>query len=108
MSQYLRKHATGIELDAIPVLIVDTCGRGGEFVLNAARPKHMCLMWKDIELYSFQNVEDNAFDIRINVTINWSKNDTLDDSKYKTIPLVRLLPILMVSEELTPVRIETK
>lgn len=74
------------------MLIVDTCGRGGEFVLNAARPKHMCLVWKDVDLYSFRSVEDNAFDIRINVTINWSKNDTLDDSKYKTIPLVRLLP----------------
>ncbi|CAG7558411.1 unnamed protein product [Fusarium equiseti] len=90
------------------MLIVDTCGRGGEFVLNAARPKHMCLMWRDVDLYSFQSVEDNAFDIRINATINWSKNDTLDDSKYKTIPLVKLLPISMVSEELTPVRIETK
>lgn len=84
------------------MLIVDTCGRGGEFVLNPARPKHMCLMWKDVDLYSFQSVEDNAFDIRINITINWLKNDTLDDSKYKTIPLVELLPISMVSEELAP------
>ena len=72
------------------MLIVDTCGRGGEFVFNPARPKHMCLMWKDVDFYSFQSVEDNAFDIRINITINWSKNDTLDDSKYKTIPLVKL------------------
>ncbi|RBR19863.1 uncharacterized protein FIESC28_05469 [Fusarium coffeatum] len=69
------------------MLIVDTCGRGGEFVLNPARPKHMCLMWKDVDFYSFQSVEDNPFDIRINVAISWSKNDTLDDSKYKTIPL---------------------
>ncbi|KAH7179549.1 uncharacterized protein B0J16DRAFT_347172 [Fusarium flagelliforme] len=84
------------------MLIVDTCGRGGEFVLNPARPKHMCLMWKEVDFYSFQSVEDNAFEILINVTINWSKNDTLDDSKYKAIPLVKLLPISMVSEELVP------
>ncbi|KAI1059224.1 hypothetical protein LB507_003665 [Fusarium sp. FIESC RH6] len=82
------------------MLIVDSCGRGGEFVLNPARPKHMCLMWKDVDLYSFHSVEDNAFDIRINITINWSKNDNLDDSKYKTIPSVKLLPISMVSEKL--------
>ena len=90
------------------MLLVDTCGRGGEFVFNPARRKHMCLMWKDVGFYSFQSIEDNSFDIRINVTIHWSKNDTLDDSKLKTIPLVKLLPISMVWEELTLLAQETK
>ncbi|KAG5745032.1 hypothetical protein H9Q70_012278 [Fusarium xylarioides] len=81
------------------MLIIDTCGRRGGFIGLLLRPEHMCLQWEDAQFYCFQSVQDDVFDIRVNLKIRWAKNTTLDDSQFKIIPLVRLLPISMAFED---------
>ena len=80
-------------------LIIDLCGRGGEIARHPLKEKHMCLHWEDIEFYTFRNKDQDELDIRMNIKVRWSKNHTLDDWKYKTIPFPRLLPNSMALED---------
>ncbi|KAM0327377.1 hypothetical protein ACHAPQ_007393 [Fusarium lateritium] len=89
------------------MLVIDTCGRGGEIARINTRPEHMCLRWEDISFYSFQSTDNDTFDIRANIKIRWGKNDTLDDSKYKIIPFARLLPASMALEDTLRLLINT-
>jgi hypothetical protein len=55
-------------------------------------------LWKDIEFYGFLR-EGKCFNIRANVKIKWSKGQTRDESKYKIIPFVGLLPVEMALQD---------
>ncbi|SPJ84009.1 uncharacterized protein FTOL_10525 [Fusarium torulosum] len=81
------------------MLVIDTCGRGGEFARVSRRPEHMCLRWEDVTFYSFQSTDNDTFDTRINIKIRWAKNETMDGLRYKIIPFSRLLPISMALED---------
>ncbi|PNP77809.1 hypothetical protein FNYG_08890 [Fusarium nygamai] len=43
--------------------------RAGGFTGHRLRPEHMCLRWEDAQFYCFQSVEDDAFDIRMDLKI---------------------------------------
>ncbi|KAM0489566.1 hypothetical protein ACHAP8_012452 [Fusarium lateritium] len=90
---------TVLNLTLYMMLIIDTCGRGGEFTNNTVRPEYMCLRWEDVTFFTFQSADNDDFDIRVNLKIRWQKNETLDDSKYKIVPLVKLLPTSMALED---------
>lgn len=83
---------TVLNLTLYMTMMVDTCGRGGELARNFNHEEHMCLRWQDVEFYTFQSSDNHEFDIRANVKIRWQKNQTLDESAYKTIALPGLLP----------------
>lgn len=88
-----------LNLTLYMLLVVDTCGRGGEFARHPVRPEYMCLRWEDIEFYPFQCDDDDEFDIRAQVKIRWGKGKTLDDSAYKTVPFPGLLPTSMALQD---------
>ncbi|KAF5563036.1 hypothetical protein FNAPI_2904 [Fusarium napiforme] len=61
-----------LNLTLYMMLVIDTCSRGGEFARKHVRPEHMCLRWEDAQFYCFQSVEDDVFDIRINLKVFWA------------------------------------
>ncbi|EHK16055.1 uncharacterized protein TRIVIDRAFT_65122 [Trichoderma virens Gv29-8] len=90
---------TVLNLTLYIVLVVDLCGRGSEIARNPSRPVHQCLHWEDVEFYTFQRIDDNEFDIRVNIKVRWSKGQTADESRYHTVPFTSLLPPSMALED---------
>ncbi|KAF5576884.1 hypothetical protein FPANT_10716 [Fusarium pseudoanthophilum] len=42
-----------LNLTLYMMLVIDTCGRGGEFARKHVRPEHMCLRWEEAQFYCF-------------------------------------------------------
>lgn len=83
---------TVLNLTLYILLMVDICGRGCDIARHPQRESHMCLRWEDIDFFSFQSENDDSMDIRAQITVKWSKGQSLNDSEYRIIPLAGLLP----------------
>lgn len=87
-----------LNLTLYMLMMVDLCGRGADIARHPLRPEHMYIRWEDVSFHVFQSVDDNDFDIRADVKVQWGKGDALDESEYKTIPFPGLLPTSLASK----------
>lgn len=90
---------TVLNLTLYILLMIDLCGRGADIARHPLRPEHMCLRWEDVSFYSFQHEDEASFDIRAQITVRWSKGQTLDESAYRVIPIPALLPTSMALQD---------
>lgn len=81
------------------LLMVDVCGRGSELAWHSTRPKHMCLRWGDIEFLNFQSKDDEVFDIRANVKVQWIKGQSKNKSEFRQVPFAGILPPDLATED---------
>ncbi|OBT90547.1 hypothetical protein VE02_00995 [Pseudogymnoascus sp. 03VT05] len=79
-------------------IMVDTGSRGGDIAWDRKTPRNTCLLWEDINLYSFWNEEMEAVDLRANLTFRRLKGMKLEPSQYKTVPF-SLFPTAMAKED---------